>query len=79
MFAQNPALLTEVLGVQVEGDDEGAHLPPGAQVISVTEEERAAIERVSIIDLSSLNNLTISLVGGTRLSKALGVGGLLCV
>ncbi|KAG6896436.1 hypothetical protein C0992_008313 [Termitomyces sp. T32_za158] len=49
MFAQNPALLTEVLGVQVEGDDEGAQLPPGAQVISVTEEERAAIERLEAL------------------------------
>lgn len=30
-----------------EGDDEDAALPPGTQAISVTEEERDAIERVS--------------------------------
>ncbi|KAG5342929.1 hypothetical protein C0989_005878 [Termitomyces sp. Mn162] len=49
VFAQNPALLTEVLGVQVEGEDEGAQLPPGAQIVSVTEEERAAIERLEAL------------------------------
>jgi UV excision repair protein RAD23 len=30
-----------------EGDEEDAALPPGTQAISVTEEERDAIERVS--------------------------------
>ena len=31
-----------------EGDEEDAALPPGTQAISVTEEERDAIERVSL-------------------------------
>lgn len=45
MMAQNPEALTQLLGINLEaGDDE--QLPPGAQVISVTAEERAAIERV---------------------------------
>lgn len=43
MIAQNPEMLYNLLGVEAEGDDD---LPPGAQVISVSPEERAAIERV---------------------------------
>ncbi len=43
-LAQNPEALFDLLGV--EGIDEDNMIPPGAQVISVTEEERAAIERV---------------------------------
>ncbi len=49
----NPELLYQLLGggpagaagEGQEGDDD--EIPPGAQVINVTEEERAAIERVS--------------------------------
>ncbi|KAG5645180.1 hypothetical protein DXG03_006698 [Asterophora parasitica] len=48
LLAQNPEALMQLLGVQLEDyDDEGGQLPPGAQVVQVTEEERAAIERVS--------------------------------
>jgi UV excision repair protein RAD23 len=39
-----------------EDADEDVALPPGAQQISVTEEEREAIERVSLIQ----NNLRLS-------------------
>lgn len=46
IMAQNPEALTQLLGIELgEGEDE-QQLPPGAQVISVTAEERAAIERV---------------------------------
>jgi UV excision repair protein RAD23 len=48
-IASNPDALLQVLGVDGadfgEGEGEGA-IPPGAHAISVTEEERAAIERV---------------------------------
>lgn len=42
MFAQNPEALAQLLGV--EFDEEAP--PPGTHVVSVTEEERAAIQRV---------------------------------
>ncbi len=45
LFAQNPEALAQILGGEL-GDDEEGEIPPGAQVIQVTEEERAAIERV---------------------------------
>lgn len=61
-LAENPELLYQILGGIMPGagaagaggegddfDDEGGPIPPGAQVISVTEEERAAIERVSTV------------------------------
>lgn len=45
LITQNPEQFLSLLGE--EGDDD-APLPPGAQAISVTEEERDAIERVSL-------------------------------
>jgi UV excision repair protein RAD23 len=44
MIASNPE---QFLSLLAEDADEDAPLPPGAQAISVTEEEREAIERVS--------------------------------
>lgn len=46
-LAENPGYLANLLGLDLgdEGDSGGA-LPPNAHVINVTEEERAAIERV---------------------------------
>lgn len=44
LIGQNPEQFLSLLSEDSEGD---APLPPGAQAISVTEEERAAIERVS--------------------------------
>ena len=44
MISQNPEQFLQLLAEDTEGD---TPLPPGAQEISVTEEERAAIERVS--------------------------------
>ncbi|KAF8161041.1 hypothetical protein B0H34DRAFT_699163 [Crassisporium funariophilum] len=47
MIAQNPEALFQLLGVEFEDDGgEGEHIPPGAHVVSVTEEERAAIQRL---------------------------------
>ncbi|KAF9478646.1 UV excision repair protein Rad23 [Pholiota conissans] len=50
MIAQNPEALFQLLGVDI-GDDgeEGGQLPPGAHVVSVTEEERAAIQRLEAL------------------------------
>lgn len=47
-FQQNPAALLGILGMAGAGaDDEEGDIPPGAQVINVTPEEQAAIQRVS--------------------------------
>jgi UV excision repair protein RAD23 len=43
LISQNPEQFLQLLG---EDGDDDAPLPPGAQAISVTEEERDAIERV---------------------------------
>lgn len=43
LIGQNPEQFLQLLSEEREGD---APVPPGAQEISVTEEERAAIERV---------------------------------
>ncbi|OJT12491.1 UV excision repair protein rhp23 [Trametes pubescens] len=48
LFAQNPEALAQILGGEL-GDDEEGEIPPGAQVIQVTEEERAAIERLEAL------------------------------
>ena len=45
LISQNPNQFLQLLG---EETDDDAALPPGAQAISVTEEERDAIERVSL-------------------------------
>ncbi|KAI0779368.1 hypothetical protein C8Q74DRAFT_1198410 [Fomes fomentarius] len=48
LFAQHPEALAHILGGDF-GDDEEGGIPPGAQVIQVTEEERAAIERLEAL------------------------------
>ena len=45
-LASDPNALLDLLGGGAEGED-GEPIPPGAQVVNVTPEERAAIERVS--------------------------------
>ena len=45
LIGQNPDQFLQLLSEDAEGD---APLPPGAQEISVTEDEREAIERVSV-------------------------------
>ena len=44
LIAQNPEQFLSLLGES--GGDDDAPLPPGAQAIAVTEEERDAIERL---------------------------------
>lgn len=46
LIGQNPDQFLQLLSEESDGD---VPLPPGAQEISVTEEERAAIERVSFL------------------------------
>ena len=48
LFGQNPDALAQVLGGEF-GDDEEGQVPPGAHVVHVTPEERAAIERVRAV------------------------------
>lgn len=73
MIAQNPEALLQLLGVgNMDFDDEeGGELPPGAHVVSVTEEERAAIQRVSGCDHEVIDRCvdvgTLYLAGGTRI------------
>lgn len=55
LIGQNPDQFLQLLS---EDADEDAPLPPGAQAISVTEEEREAIERVSNPTMSQLHLLT---------------------
>ena len=45
MIGENPDQFLQLLS---EDAEEGTPLPPGAQEVSVTEEERDAIERVSL-------------------------------
>ena len=45
LIGQNPDQFLQLLSEDADGD---GPMPPGAQEISVTEEERAAIERVSL-------------------------------
>ena len=52
LIGQNTDQFLQLLSEDT-GDD--TPLPPGAQEISVTEEERDAIERVSLLELSSLH------------------------
>jgi UV excision repair protein RAD23 len=47
MIAQDPEALFQLLGI--EGDEDENQIPPGAHVVSVTEEERAAIERLEAL------------------------------
>ncbi len=53
-LASNPEALLGLLG-DMTGDD-GEPIPPGAQVVNVTPEERAAIERVRHILISSVSD-----------------------
>ncbi|KAF8973333.1 hypothetical protein BDZ97DRAFT_1780860 [Flammula alnicola] len=49
MIAQNPEALLQLLGIEMDDSDEGGPVPPGAHVVSVTEEERAAIQRLEAL------------------------------
>jgi len=50
MLAENPEAVLQHLGIEPgDGDGDGTPIPPGAQVVSVTEEERAAIQRLEAL------------------------------
>ncbi|KAI1781811.1 UV excision repair protein Rad23 [Ganoderma leucocontextum] len=50
LIGQNPEMLAQLLTSALEAEgEEGGQLPPGAQVVHVTEEERAAIERLEAL------------------------------
>lgn len=51
LLASNPESLLDILneGLDPGVGDDGDALPPGAQIVNVTVEERAAIERVSYL------------------------------
>lgn len=77
MIHQNPAMLADLLGIETEESD----IPPGAQVISVTPEERAAIERVSCrlsSGVMAINNIPAP-VGSTGVPERSSIGGIFCL
>lgn len=76
-IAANPQVLMELLGVQFDGQE--GDVPPGAQVVNVTAEERAAIERVSGFVFVYHARCLRNSVGGTWVPSTSGGGGLLCV
>ncbi|KAF8813588.1 UV excision repair protein Rad23 [Phlegmacium glaucopus] len=54
ILAENPEALLQHLGIEHsdgdgDGDGDGTPIPPGATVVSVTEEERAAIQRLEAL------------------------------
>ncbi|KAF9446383.1 UV excision repair protein Rad23 [Macrolepiota fuliginosa MF-IS2] len=49
LLASNPEALFQILGADPGEDGEDGGIPPGAQVVSVTPEERAAIERLEAL------------------------------
>jgi UV excision repair protein RAD23 len=53
LFTQNPDALLQLLGVEGGEGEDGQQLPPGTHIVNVTEEERAAIQRVSVFYLFS--------------------------
>lgn len=65
-------------------DEEGGPMPPGTHVLSVTQEERAAIERVRFLYFSPKKKTSVLqfpsiIVGGPWIPPAAGYRGLLCV
>ena len=49
MFAANPDMLANLLGIELGDDDDQQAIPPGATVINVTPEEQAAIQRLEAL------------------------------
>lgn len=81
-FARNPEALMQLLG-GAEGADAEGEIPPGAHVVSVTPEERAAIERVRFINIFPLFSVVLIIIifvaRGTRIHSAGSPGGVLCL
>ncbi|KAJ3501630.1 hypothetical protein NLJ89_g9249 [Agrocybe chaxingu] len=49
MIAQNPEALFQLLGIEPDDEEGAGPVPPGAHVVNVTEEERAAILRLEAL------------------------------
>ena len=78
IITQNPEQFMQLLAE--DGGDDDVALPPGAQQISVTEEEREAIERVSLSyssDILQLANIYVALPPWFR--EKSGHSSLLCL
>jgi len=52
LINSNPEAFIRLLAEEVEGDEEGGALPPGAMQINVSEAERDAIERLCQLGFS---------------------------
>lgn len=77
LIQENPEALLQLLGAGGDGDEDGA-LPPGSQVVQVTPEERAAIERVSPL-LNVLGSSNIALAGGIGIPSSGCIRSILCL
>ena len=70
LIGQHPDQFLQLLS---EDADEDAPLPPGAQAVSVTEDEREAIERVSLIEglrITSTNQLSYAVLASNGTSSS---------
>lgn len=82
LISQHPEQFLQLLSEDVDDD---APLPPGAQAITVTEEEREAIERVSSVNLGKQGAVCANLVKfrlvvvSTWVRTQFGHPGLLCL
>jgi UV excision repair protein RAD23 len=73
-LGQHPEALLQLLGEMEDfGDDQDGNLPPGAQVVNVTEEERAAIERVRF-----LLNFPCTMMNNNHAAGSLGIPSTYC-
>lgn len=69
LLATHPESLLDILneGIETGVGDDGEPIPPGAHVVNVTVEERAAIERVRLRSYMLRYHLTCHIVGGSWL------------
>jgi hypothetical protein len=83
LIGQNQEQFLQLLSEDID-EEGGAQLPPGVQTISVTEEERDAIERVSLSSPFHMNRLLIIDLPRTpavspRVFTGFRYSGILCV
>ena len=82
-LGENPEqVLQQILGSSADDEnDEEGNVPPGAQVVNVTVEERAAIQRVRLrcVGGSQSYGFTLITAGRARIHPAASRRSLLCV
>lgn len=66
-------------GAGAVGAGAGAGVPPGSTVIHVTEEEKAAIERVSLDRIYPFKFAEVVLVGSSWISTSKSIGSIPCM